>query len=101
MAVECMAFERTRRTQIQTANKPYKATVSIVTPVYNENPQVFKLHFIWKGNKPSEIIAVIDHTDKTCIQIFKDFAKKEKRSKLIITKSPKTSGACRRYKAAK
>lgn len=69
--------------------KPYKATVSIVTPVYNENPQVFKTALAsWKGNKPSEIIAVIDHTDKTCIQIFKDFAKKEKGAKLIITKKP-------------
>lgn len=69
--------------------KSYKATVSIVTPVYNETPEVFKTALkSWKENNPSEIIAVIDHTDKICIQIFKDFAKKEKFAKLIITKKP-------------
>lgn len=69
--------------------KQYKATVSVITPVYNENPQVFKTALAsWKANNPAEIIAVIDHTDKICIQIFKDFAKKDKIAKLIITQKP-------------
>ena len=55
----------------------FRASVSVVTPVYNENPQTFTSALeSWKRNKPNEIIAVIDYTDKTCIKIFKDFAKK-------------------------
>ncbi len=67
----------------------YKASVSIVTPVYNENPVIFtKALSSWKANHPTEIIAVIDYTDKTCIEIFKKFAKTFKGAKLIITKKP-------------
>lgn len=67
----------------------YRTSVSVVTPVYNENPETF-VHAIesWKKNEPKEIIAVIDHTDETCIKIFKDFAKLNQNAKLIITKTP-------------
>lgn len=68
----------------------FKSSVSIVTPVYNENPQIFynALHS-WAKNKPNEIIAVIDYTDKNCIKIFEKFAKgKKSLAKLIITKTP-------------
>ncbi|MBI3984740.1 MAG: glycosyltransferase [Candidatus Levybacteria bacterium] len=69
--------------------KPYEAEVSIVTPVYNEDPKVFtKALESWRNNKPSEIIAVIDYTDKTCIQIFEKFKKSFKRGVLIVTKVP-------------
>ena len=54
----------------------FKTSVSLVTPVYNENPKVFKAALdSWKVNKPDEIIAVIDYTDKKCINIFKKFVK--------------------------
>lgn len=67
----------------------FKATVSIVTPVYNENPSVFNEALVsWKKNKPFEIIAVIDYSDKECIKLFRAFAKKEKNAHLIITKTP-------------
>ena len=67
----------------------FRASVSVVTPVYNENPQTFTSALeSWKRNKPNEIIAVIDYTDKTCIKIFKDFAKKTANARLIITKIP-------------
>src|SRR3989338_3824125 len=67
----------------------YPAKVSIVTPVYNEDPQVFT-HALasWMHNKPTEIIAIIDYTDKKCIEIFKQFQKKFSGAKLIITKTP-------------
>lgn len=69
--------------------KPYPAKVSIVTPVYNEDPRVFTAALIsWKENNPSEIIAVIDYTDQTCIKIFKEFAKSFPGGKLIITHTP-------------
>lgn len=68
---------------------PYTATVSIVTPVYNETPAVFTQALAsWAANKPDEIIAVIDHTDTKCIEIFKTFAKRFKGAKLIITRVP-------------
>jgi len=67
----------------------YRNTVSIVTPVYNEDPNVFqKALESWIHNKPDEIVAVIDHTDKACIEKFKEFQEENKNSTLIITKRP-------------
>ncbi len=67
----------------------YNAKVSIVTPVYNENPQIFTQALdSWKKNNPAEIIAVIDHTDLTCIDIFKEFKKSFSQAVLIVTKIP-------------
>lgn len=67
----------------------YKDSVSLITPVYNENPDTFTRALAsWADNKPDEIIAVIDYTDKTCIEIFRKFAKTYKGAKLIITKTP-------------
>ncbi len=68
---------------------PYVSDVSIVTPVYNENKKIFqKALESWLVNKPAEIIAVIDYSDKRCIQVFKKIAKKHKTAHLIITKTP-------------
>ncbi|OGK34612.1 hypothetical protein A3A93_00900 [Candidatus Roizmanbacteria bacterium RIFCSPLOWO2_01_FULL_38_12] len=67
----------------------YKSAVSIVTPVYNEDPKIFKTALLsWKANKPDEIIAVIDYTDKKCIKVFDKFSSKFLNAKLIITKKP-------------
>lgn len=69
--------------------KPYQASVSIVTPVYNENPDVFlKALVSWAKNHPKEIIAVIDYTDNDCIAVFKRFQKAFSSTKLIITQTP-------------
>jgi hyaluronan synthase len=67
----------------------YQASVSIVTPVYNEDPNWFlKALKSWAENKPLEIIAVIDYTDKNCIEVFKKFSTNKSNAKLIITKIP-------------
>ena len=67
----------------------FKMSVSLVTPVYNENPKVFQSALdSWKVNNPDEIIAVIDYTDKKCIKVFKKFAKSTTTARLIITKKP-------------
>ena len=67
----------------------YKTSVSVVTPVYNENTNTFTRAInSWAKNKPDEIIAVIDYTDKANIEIFKKFAKKNSFAKLIITRIP-------------
>lgn len=67
----------------------YQASVSVVTPVYNEDPETFtKTLESWKKNSPKEIIAVIDYTDKACIGVFKNFAKSNPFAKLIVTKIP-------------
>ena len=75
--------------QYHPKTKDYQADVSIVTPVYNENPQTFtKALHSWKQNNPTEIIAVIDYTDLKCIKIFKKFRKVFPEAVLIITKTP-------------
>ena len=67
----------------------FKTSVSVITPVYNENPKIFSQAVeSWARNKPNEIIAVIDYTDKACIAVFKDFVKKNRSAHLIITKTP-------------
>ncbi len=67
----------------------YRATVSIVVPVYNEDPEHFKTAVMsWVRNKPYEIIAVIDHSDVQNIEWFKRFAQSFRRAKLVVTKTP-------------
>jgi len=70
-------------------SNPYNAPVSVITPVYNENPEVFRQALeSWQVNNPQEIIAVIDYTDTRCIQEFKGFAEQYPEAKLIITQTP-------------
>jgi cellulose synthase/poly-beta-1,6-N-acetylglucosamine synthase-like glycosyltransferase len=64
-------------------------TLSIITPVYDENPETFNLALqSWGRNKPDEIIAVIDERDKDCIRVFQNFCKTRPWAKLIITPRP-------------
>ncbi|MBD3238259.1 MAG: glycosyltransferase [Candidatus Moranbacteria bacterium] len=69
-----------------------KASLSVVTPVYNEDPMMFRRALnSWKRNRVNEIIAVIDYTDKENIKVFKDFTKQlvnKNRAKLYITERP-------------
>jgi len=67
----------------------FQSTVSIVTPVYNEDPEMFQMALVsWKLNNPEEIIAVIDYTDEKCIKVFKKFSQNFSGAKLIITNIP-------------
>lgn len=67
----------------------YNTTLSIITPVYNEDPGMFQLALAsWKANNPNEIIAIIDYTDESSIEIFKNFSKEFSGAKLIVTKKP-------------
>jgi hyaluronan synthase len=68
----------------------YTADVSIVTPVYNENPDVLvKAVESWLKNKPKEVIAVVDHSDKSSIAVFQTLEKKyPKICKYVITTIP-------------
>src|ERR1043165_8711050 len=46
----------------------YDTTATIVTPVYSEDPVLFRRAIeSWLVNKPDKIIAVIDVTDTTCM----------------------------------
>lgn len=71
----------------------YQPRTSVITPVYNEAPDVFRaaLHS-WAVNRPTEIIAVIDQADERCMQIFREFAQEwagsDVQTKLIVTKKP-------------
>lgn len=63
---------------------------SIVTPVYNENPEIFRKalqSWIIQGN-PDEIIAVIDYSDTRCIDVFQEYMLHDKRFTMIITDVP-------------
>jgi cellulose synthase/poly-beta-1,6-N-acetylglucosamine synthase-like glycosyltransferase len=63
----------------------YKPSMSIITAVYNENPKIFKSALCsWQTNDPDEIIAVIDKTDKPCIDVFIEFSKDKPWAKLIV-----------------
>ena len=71
----------------------FRPRTSVVTPVYNETPDVFLAALrSWAVNKPTEIIAVIDHSDTRCMQIFQDFITECSGNgielKMIITKKP-------------
>lgn len=67
----------------------YRSTVSLITPVYNENPETFKKAIdSWRKNNPTEIIAIIDYTDKKSIKIFKEFANKNSNARFLVTKTP-------------
>lgn len=67
----------------------FQTTVSIVIPVYNEKPDLFRLALdSWRANNPVEIIAVIDAADSSSIGIFQEFSRGFKDSKLIITEQP-------------
>lgn len=64
-------------------------TLSIITPVYDEDPETFNLALLsWERNKPDEIIAVIDKRDKDCVRVFQTFCRTRPWAKLIITSKP-------------
>lgn len=68
-------------------------TTSLVIPVYNENVQVFQQALTsWAANHPNEIIAVIDYSDRACIEAFREFEKSHASptltTNLIVTKTP-------------
>lgn len=64
-------------------------TVSLVTPVYNEDPELFRNALeSWTREEPDEIIAVIDVSDKACIRAFGEFIENNDRARMIITNKP-------------
>ena len=66
-----------------------KPSMSIITPVYNEDPKIFRLGLeSWWKNRPSEIIAVIDRSDINCIKEFEDFQIGKANVILIVTSKP-------------
>jgi cellulose synthase/poly-beta-1,6-N-acetylglucosamine synthase-like glycosyltransferase len=67
----------------------YYSSLSIITTVYNENSKTFAAALnSWQANEPDELIAVIDHTDRDCIHVFKQFSQNKPWAKLIITSKP-------------
>jgi cellulose synthase/poly-beta-1,6-N-acetylglucosamine synthase-like glycosyltransferase len=65
--------------------------VSIVTPVYDEDPPTFRMALeSWKQNRPLEVIAVIDESDQACARIFEEMASTthDVNLRLIMTSVP-------------
>jgi hyaluronan synthase len=56
----------------------YNCSATIITPVYNEDPVLFRGAIeSWIANGPDHIIAVIDVTDTTCMAIAREYAEVE------------------------
>ena len=56
----------------------YDTTATIVTPVYNEDPALFRRAIeSWIVNRPDRIIAVVDVTDTTCMAIAAEYPQVE------------------------
>ena len=71
---------------IEPENKVENYTMGIITPVYNEDPRVFRTAlYSWQSNNPDELIAVIDQKDTHCIRVFQEFAQDKPWAKLIVT----------------
>src|SRR5919197_3239787 len=67
----------------------YHSTLSIITPVYDEDPKIFATALnSWQLNEPNELIAVIDQMDRVCIEVFKKFSQNKPWARLIITSKP-------------
>lgn len=87
----CAAYYRPIEYSSSSTNSPGSSdhSLSIVTPVYNENPTTFKRALqSWEANKPDEIIAVIDQSDIDCIDVFKEFSKNKTWASLLVTSKP-------------
>ena len=64
----------------------YYSSFGIVTPVYSEDPVLFKRALeSWERSHPDELIAVIDQSDVPCIKVFNEFALDRPWAKLIVT----------------
>lgn len=82
-------FKELVATGYHPSKKPYQSNVSIVAPVYNEDPETFLTALkSWQANNPEEIIAVIDQADKTNITAFKKYQTKNSNTFLVITDIP-------------
>jgi N-acetylglucosaminyltransferase len=74
---------------IQIGVPTYYSSLSIVTPVYNEDPTLFKKALeSWEASHPDELIAVIDQRDIPCIEVFEEFAAKKFWAHLVVTSHP-------------
>ena len=71
---------------IEVQPQPYESSISIITPVYNEDAKTFRKALdSWEANSPDEIIAVIDASDQECIKTFREFSHRKGWAKLVIT----------------
>jgi cellulose synthase/poly-beta-1,6-N-acetylglucosamine synthase-like glycosyltransferase len=67
----------------------FTASTTIVTPVYNEDPDLFMAALdSWLVNKPDRIIAVVDVSDARCAEIARDYARKGAPVQVIMTDVP-------------
>ena len=67
----------------------YYTSFGIITPVYNEDPVLFKKALCsWQQNNPDELIAVIDERDIRCIEVFQEFSADKPWANLIVTPMP-------------
>ena len=67
----------------------YEATATIVTPVFKEDPILFRKALdSWLVNKPDAILAVVDVSDKACMAIAYEYAAQYKCFRVIEIAEP-------------
>lgn len=71
------------------SNEQYTASVSVVVPVYREEPDIFRMHLdsIVK-NSPKEIILVVDCRDEACLAIANEMSGKFPIIQVVVTNTP-------------
>jgi Glycosyltransferases, probably involved in cell wall biogenesis len=59
----------------QPVENDFRCTATIITPVYKEDPVLFRRAIeSWIANKPDRIIAVVDVTDQVCAEIAAEYS---------------------------
>jgi len=70
----------------------YREPMTVVTPVYQEEPELFRAAVVsWLANDIEEVICVIDYTDKRSIEIARELG-----TTVIVTDVPGKRDALRR-----
>lgn len=72
-----------------TPENGHRPTLSLVVPVYNEDPEVFRRALAsWRANHPQEIIVVADRSDTACIEVCSAVAREDATLRLVVTDRP-------------
>ncbi len=67
----------------------HRLSISMVVPVYREDPQVLaRCLRSWQANEPNEILLVIDHTEHGLIPLARSWADEDERIRVIVVEPP-------------
>lgn len=85
-------FRRVPASLYKPVENDYRLPLSIVVPVYQEDPEIFARAIeSWIANEVEEIVLVIDSTDETCIEIARRYP-----VRVVVTDVPGKRDALRK-----